>query len=81
MKRLTIPDDIALPNGRLIVTRKSVENLINWLNELANNLTETQDQLAKIKLQSDNNIEILIQHTQQISQLATAIEEVITDET
>lgn len=81
MKRLTLPDDIALPNGRLIVTRKSVENLINWLNELADNLTETQDQLSNVKLQSDNNVETLNQHTLQISQLATALEEVITDET
>lgn len=81
MKRLTLPDDIALPNGRLIVTRKSIENLIDWLNELADNLTEVQDQLSKVNAQSDNTVETLNQHTQQISQLATAIEEVITDET
>lgn len=81
MKRLTLPDDIALPHGRLIITRKSVEKLIDWLNELANSLTETQDQLGNVKHQSDENLEILNQHTQQISQLATAIEEVITNET
>lgn len=81
MKRLTLSDDLSLPNGRLIVTRKSVENLIDWLNKLADSLTETQNLLVTVKRQSDKNFETLNQHTQQISQLATALEEVLTDET